>query len=692
MKQALPFLCACWLVGSVSGGDPTALNPLKQPLFSIDPNSVEIALGYSAAAVLLPPDANVPQDPNFPVGPGFPIVLIRPFELGLVRADDIDGLSLPNSAVDPNEPLALLFSVDRNAQGAVPPDPNLVAQGLPFNVLDQASKNQASGDAFVGTRRFRRSSGILPLRGPGGNNTLAINQGDAGGINFGVSPSGTSPASANPAPRSDVDAGAGTSAGGSALVRRVRRERAGRARATHAEARLDRPPGGAGEVGPRRVSEIRHATYDMRSGKLTPGGPSGPGLRGFSPPCWSSTQTTGYFSSFEPTQLALDWGDLPEGCQRIGCFQLAYATDLLSGVEIDIVFYENDNGFDTFIRNPAAGFRLSSLPHGTSPGVYLGWVVTVVPTHDVQLNAGDLDGDGLGDFSYTYHMRNAPLGGPALAGPLLAGDPNLVPGVENAFDLFSVDPNAPADPNEFLVADLNTLYDGTFWFGGTPFAQFFMELQRKPLLDDALFFSLARGSPTLLAGTIPGSTGSGADVYVDPDPGAPASPQIYATPAQMGLDPNDDIDGLIVFDNGDLFFTPEDQILFSLAPESPYGGPGILYTTNGGGVFAPLIFPQQLGLLPFGDNVNMIDFVPCANRRTCLLSWAIGFLASTSCPGDLNQNGVVDLTDLSILLSNFGTLTGAMHADGDLDNDNDVDLTDLSLMLGGFGESCPPLP
>lgn len=63
--------------------------------------------------------------------------------------------------------------------------------------------------------------------------------------------------------------------------------------------------------------------------------------------------------------------------------------------------------------------------------------------------------------------------------------------------------------------------------------------------------------------------------------------------------------------------------------------------------------------------------------------------ADTPCPGDVNGNGTVDLSDLSSLLSHFGTLSGATLADGDLDGDGDVDLGDLSLLLSNFGTTCP---
>ncbi len=57
------------------------------------------------------------------------------------------------------------------------------------------------------------------------------------------------------------------------------------------------------------------------------------------------------------------------------------------------------------------------------------------------------------------------------------------------------------------------------------------------------------------------------------------------------------------------------------------------------------------------------------------------------CPGDLDGDRVVDLTDLAILLSNFG-ITGATPDQGDFDGDGDVDLSDLSVLLNAFGQTC----
>jgi hypothetical protein len=59
-----------------------------------------------------------------------------------------------------------------------------------------------------------------------------------------------------------------------------------------------------------------------------------------------------------------------------------------------------------------------------------------------------------------------------------------------------------------------------------------------------------------------------------------------------------------------------------------------------------------------------------------------------ACMGDLDGDGRVGLGDLAILLSNYGTGSGAGYVDGDLDRDGDVDLNDLSALLSAYGNVC----
>lgn len=58
------------------------------------------------------------------------------------------------------------------------------------------------------------------------------------------------------------------------------------------------------------------------------------------------------------------------------------------------------------------------------------------------------------------------------------------------------------------------------------------------------------------------------------------------------------------------------------------------------------------------------------------------------CTGDFNGDGVRDLVDLTTLLANFGTPSGATPAMGDMDLDGDIDLGDLTAFLALFGVAC----
>jgi len=55
--------------------------------------------------------------------------------------------------------------------------------------------------------------------------------------------------------------------------------------------------------------------------------------------------------------------------------------------------------------------------------------------------------------------------------------------------------------------------------------------------------------------------------------------------------------------------------------------------------------------------------------------------------GDLDLDGVVGLTDLAILLADYGCT--ASNCPADLDSDGDTDLSDLALLLANYGTECP---
>ena len=57
--------------------------------------------------------------------------------------------------------------------------------------------------------------------------------------------------------------------------------------------------------------------------------------------------------------------------------------------------------------------------------------------------------------------------------------------------------------------------------------------------------------------------------------------------------------------------------------------------------------------------------------------------AVTDCPEDVDGNGVVDIDDLLLLITNFGG-----HGEGDVDGDGVVGIDDLLQLIQVFGESC----
>ena len=60
--------------------------------------------------------------------------------------------------------------------------------------------------------------------------------------------------------------------------------------------------------------------------------------------------------------------------------------------------------------------------------------------------------------------------------------------------------------------------------------------------------------------------------------------------------------------------------------------------------------------------------------------------SASSCPGDLDGDGQINLSDLAILLAHYGQ-TGT-YADGDLNCDGVVDLSDLAILLASYGTPC----
>jgi len=90
----------------------------------------------------------------------------------------------------------------------------------------------------------------------------------------------------------------------------------------------------------------------------------------------------------------------------------------------------------------------------------------------------------------------------------------------------------------------------------------FVDPEADGSIDEAVFFSLAAGSPTLDV-----SIRGPADVLWTV---GGFQPGIYASAEALGLQPGDDIDALCLINEGEFLYEPEvDAIAFSLAPGSP---------------------------------------------------------------------------------------------------------------------------
>ena len=211
--------------------------------------------------------------------------------------------------------------------------------------------------------------------------------------------------------------------------------------------------------------------------------------RAVGPSIWASTQFSGFFWGGQGcNEIALDWGDIQNA--TVGTFAMAYATNADPGFTAVIGFYDNDNGWNNGEpwgapanqRQYIAVFELTGLAGTRTPDQrqwFWGWIYKVSPVTPMIIASADLDGDALGDWSYTYwwdcDLLAGPGPGPATVGPIMAGDPNAgtAPGIENTFDIYN-DPNYVPAPG-YVDPNL-TYYIGSYWFGGTPFAQFYMEL------------------------------------------------------------------------------------------------------------------------------------------------------------------------------------------------------------------------
>ncbi|MFQ5807184.1 MAG: hypothetical protein ACE5I3_12115 [Phycisphaerae bacterium] len=259
----------------------------------------------------------------------------------------------------------------------------------------------------------------------------------------------------------------------------------------------------------------------------------------------------------------------------------------------------------------------------------------------------------------------------------------------------------------------NVLVRNNYDEGGTDFSALPETSAYEPATDDLLdivnatgwltregeevvnvYFSLTADSPSLPELSHYGFP-SGADIFFNEQPLAWTPTDLYATHDQLQLVQDDDIDALIVLDTNDnRHFDEPDQILFSLTPDSPSlatipgasqeGAAADVFMVAPGEMPTVLAAAADLGLGDQQDDIDALDFVFCDDALDGAARHGIRLLR-----GDLDGDGDVDLSDLSILLSNYSATSGMVYEDGDLDNDGDVDLSDLAQLLANYGDTYP---
>ena len=88
------------------------------------------------------------------------------------------------------------------------------------------------------------------------------------------------------------------------------------------------------------------------------------------------------------------------------------------------------------------------------------------------------------------------------------------------------------------------------------------------------------------------------------------------------------------------------------------------------------------GTLTLGGTIGEMDAGSMSGGSLKLRGGFWAGIQFNSCSGDVNGDGVTDLTDLALVLSDFGCSGGCT---ADLTGDGNTDLSDLAIVLSDFG-------
>ncbi len=110
------------------------------------------------------------------------------------------------------------------------------------------------------------------------------------------------------------------------------------------------------------------------------------------------------------------------------------------------------------------------------------------------------------------------------------------------------------------------------------------------------------------------------------------------------------------------------------------------YTVNIDGVTSAPMAVDSTAATP-----DVVGLQAMVNGSTAAAGFYIDDTESiTTTPGDANLDGYVDVTDLGILATNYGTVGGALWGDADFTGDGNVNVSDLGILATYYG-TVPPV-
>lgn len=174
-RACIPLGMICLALAPALAAPPRQQLPL--PYYSFDRTSPSVLQGIVGASDIL---TLVDETPT---------TVVAGAALGFFDPDDdLDALSGPNDGILPDDPLLMLFSVDRQTFGIAEQDPMFVDLNIPYNVSAQAFRGQQAGDQFMATGLYDLLP-PKPLFALGtGNSILGRNNYNEGGTDFGGEP------------------------------------------------------------------------------------------------------------------------------------------------------------------------------------------------------------------------------------------------------------------------------------------------------------------------------------------------------------------------------------------------------------------------------------------------------------------------------------------------------------------------